>query len=130
MNYPHCDNNEELYHTTRKENLKSIFTEGLLMKHVDVDNLVLLNYEFMKYEDEDYTMKEARDTIGKGFIFASADPDQYDMMENPEDYIILGIVKGDKCSYKFREEEINALGGEWISSEDIPPKCLCIFDIK
>lgn len=128
MKYPICDDNVELYHTTETENLESIFKEGLLIEKSDIENLVELNYEFMNYEDPDYTLEDARLVIGEGFIFASKEPDQYDIMSSSnKPHTILGIKKGKDCSYKFEEEEINAVE-EWVSRENIPKKCLCIFE--
>lgn len=108
-----------LYHATPRKNLANIDKHGLLLKHCDIENVIAFHYDFVSYDQPEYTLEQARQDV-QPMIFAT---DEISGINNiTDDSIVIGILPA--CHDRFHQQDINAFG-EYVSFQDIDPSCLC-----
>ena len=55
---PDCRKNDvPLFHITEKKNIPSIIKKGLLTSKMDLEAISELRYDFIRYDNPDYTME-------------------------------------------------------------------------
>jgi len=125
---PDCRKNDvPLFHITEKKNIPSIIKKGLLTSKMDLEAISELRYDFIRYDNPDYTMEQAREDVYP-VVFA-ADKNGVENLSLLESFIdnpvVLGIKYGNECADQFYRTEMVSFD-EFVSESDIAPQCLCI----
>ena len=117
-----------LFHVTEASNLDAIFAPRSMGLETQISDLTAQVYVDAHPELD---LDQARDEIETKFgqiVFATTfdhvpEANKFQFSES-ERAIILGIKP--PCDAYFHHEEVNA-DFDWISNNDIPPKCLCVW---
>lgn len=130
--YPSCTDDElkhiKLFHVTEASNLASIFAPRSVGLESQISDLTAQVYAESHPElDSDHVWEEIESKFGH-MVFATTfdhllEANKYQYSES-ERAVVLGIKP--PCDAYFRNEEVNA-PFDWISNNDIPPRCLCVW---